>query len=370
MRGHRDAALFQRSLIAPEVGARRGEQRNVARAAGAHFPGCVIVDRHATDHPRTHLGDGLRFRVAPRLRVRFCFGAADVDVEREHAAMAVQVSVEGVKFGEPGLARAAERGQEALVDEFQDFRTRTEVRRNHAHRVRSNEGRACLDIGCDVRSSEAIDRLLGIADHEQRAGPDGEASPVRGVRAADRVPAQPPEDFSLERIGVLELVDQHPLVAHGQRPPDVVVVSQQSECGVDEIVEVEQSGRALLSLEPLDGGAQFLDEAPQRVRSDRARERVPRVAAPDVAARRFVVHQARLRLRNADRLRGALPFPLLPERVEAARGAEQRAAQLRPEKPDKDRRSIVRGVRQGVRVRLEMSGDLDRTRAPGWRSAR
>ena len=130
--GHCNAALFQRSLIAPEVGARRGEQRNVARAAGAHFPGCVIVDRHATDHPRTHLGDGFRFRVAPRLRVRFCLGAADVDVEREHAAMAVQVSMEGVKFGETGLARAAERTQEALVDEFQDFRTRTEIRRNHA----------------------------------------------------------------------------------------------------------------------------------------------------------------------------------------------------------------------------------------------
>ena len=83
-----------------------------------------------------------------------------------------------------------------------------------------------------------------------------------GSAPSDRVSAQPPEDFRLKRIGVLELVDQHSLVAHGQRPSDGVVVSQQSECGVDEIVEVEHSGRALLSLEPLDGGAQFLDEAP------------------------------------------------------------------------------------------------------------
>ena len=74
------------------------------------------------------------------------------------------------------------------------------------------------------------------------------------------------------------------------------MVSQQSECGVDEIVEVEQSGRALLSLEPLDGGAQFLDEAPSATAPIAPAERVPRVAAPDVAARRFVVHQARLRL--------------------------------------------------------------------------
>ena len=57
------------------------------------------------------------------------------------------------------------------------------------------------EVGVDVGAAERVDRLLGVGDqHQRRAG--------LGERAA--------HDLPLDRIGVLELVDQHDLVARAQ----------------------------------------------------------------------------------------------------------------------------------------------------------
>ena len=61
---------------------------------------------------------------------------------------------------------------------------------------------ARADVGRDVRASEAIDRLLRIADDRQ---------PLRALVHPDRT-----EDVPLHRIGILELVDHHPRRALAQ----------------------------------------------------------------------------------------------------------------------------------------------------------
>ena len=63
---------------------------------------------------------------------------------------------------------------------------------------------ACLaasQVGVDVGAAEGVDRLLGIADEDERHAALAE-------RAAHDVP--------LDRVGVLELVDEHDAVALAQ----------------------------------------------------------------------------------------------------------------------------------------------------------
>ncbi len=60
------------------------------------------------------------------------------------------------------------------------------------------------EVGEQVGAAEAVDRLLGVADQEQRA--------MAILGAVDAV-----EDAELQRVGVLELVDQRHRVARVQR---------------------------------------------------------------------------------------------------------------------------------------------------------
>ena len=64
--------------------------------------------------------------------------------------------------------------------------------------------------GCrrDVGAAEAIDRLLGVADQEQRAGPDLERGPIVAVRQPAGSPHRRQKISVCKRVGVLELVDQ------------------------------------------------------------------------------------------------------------------------------------------------------------------
>src|SRR5439155_12494109 len=60
-------------------------------------------------------------------------------------------------------------------------------------------------VGADVSTAEAINRLLGIADDEQLAA-DRPCLPALGH--AGIVGREEQQDFRLNRIGVLELVDE------------------------------------------------------------------------------------------------------------------------------------------------------------------
>src|SRR5665647_3391690 len=62
-----------------------------------------------------------------------------------------------------------------------------------------------LVVEGDVGAPEAVDGLLGIADHEELARLEDHVAPVGGQRLAF---AEQEDDLGLQRIGVLELVDQ------------------------------------------------------------------------------------------------------------------------------------------------------------------
>ena len=112
----------------------------------------------------------------------------------------------------------------------------------------------------DVGAAEAIDRLLRIADDEQLAGNGRDVLPARLVRIVRR---QQQQQLGLQRIGVLELVDEDPREARLEVPPHVRVVAHQIARAQQQIEEVE---RAVARL--------------QRSRTGRRTRAAPRAAAP------------------------------------------------------------------------------------------
>ena len=114
---------------------------------------------------------------------------------------------------------------------------------------------ADLAIDADVGAAEAVDRLLRIADDEQLARPRPGASPVRlGVV----VGGEQQQDLGLQRIGVLELVDEDVLEARLEAPADAGVVAHEIARAEQQIEEVERAGARLQLVVPIDRAAQLL----------------------------------------------------------------------------------------------------------------
>jgi len=133
----------------------------------------------------------------------------------------------------PRQAELAEQRREHLVGQRADARQRAEVcRQQQPLAPRHHDAVADAVVDVDVGAAEAEDRLLGIADDEQRAGSKRERERIDG-RAAVAVAGrrglgggEHQEDLRLDRIGVLELVDEEPPVLRLQRPPDGPALAQ------------------------------------------------------------------------------------------------------------------------------------------------
>ena len=156
-------------------------------------------------------------------------------------------------------------GLEALVDEGEDRGAGAEIGRyrQEAVGILSAKGVARLHIGADIGAAEAIDRLLGIADQEERPGRI--RNRVQSAIAIGRFAAQPPKDLGLQRIGILELIDEDMGEALAQRAPDIVMVAQQIARGEDQIVEVELGARALMVAIAMQDRTRFLDQRRQNL---------------------------------------------------------------------------------------------------------
>src|SRR4029077_20918728 len=85
------------------------------------------------------------------------------------------------------------------------------------HHRRPGADELALDalVQPDVGTPEAIDRLLRIAHQEELAGYGSDAAPVPLGRI---VCGEQEQQLGLERIGVLELVDEEMAPAHLQAP--------------------------------------------------------------------------------------------------------------------------------------------------------
>ena len=130
-----------------------------------------------------------------------------------------------------------------------------------------------LLIGPDVRPAEPVNRLLGIPNNEKLAWGGTSLAPASDARFVRR---QKEKDFRLQRIGVLELIDQDVGEAPLELGPDVIVVAHQI-AGPDQKVHEIQPAQSLLELlVAIDAFAELLVQQGGEVRVSRARERCER----------------------------------------------------------------------------------------------
>ncbi len=133
-----------------------------------------------------------------------------------------------------------------MVDELDDGLDGAEVVREVARRRAERRARA-QERG-DVGAAEPVDGLLRIADHEQAAGIGDELVPLllARVRVARREQGR---EVALDRVGVLELVEEEVGVALAQAPadlPSVLGVAQHRAREHEEVVELEPATPATL----------------------------------------------------------------------------------------------------------------------------
>ncbi len=150
------------------------------------------------------------------------------------------------------IAGRADEGTEDEVDPLDHRLDRAEV---GGERDRSTgvgpEPIASPEEGGDVGAAEPVDRLLGIADHEQVAGSDRNLVPSGGARlvALWIAGSDAHRELDLDRIGVLELVEEKSLIALVQPSPHGGAVERVAQHGAgqhQEVVELELAGGATL----------------------------------------------------------------------------------------------------------------------------
>ena len=271
----------------------------------------------AFDQPGAEFRDGVGFGVALLLGAGFPIFVSDGNVEGRHAQTA-SVVMERVKGGEARLSSGREHCLEALVDEGEDRRAGAEVggNRQKAAGVLGTKGVARLHVGADIGAPEAIDRLLGVADQEERARPNPELGPV--VVAIHSLAAQPPEDLGLLRVSILKLVDEDMCETLPKRPAHVIMVAQQVARGKNQIIEIELGAGAFVVAIALQDRTRFVDQRRQGVAGGGLHESDPGVATGGVVGLSSVVQPITVGLGETSLLCSGRPFALLAVRGEAA----------------------------------------------------
>ena len=167
---------------------------------------------------------------------------------------------------------------EGRVDQPLDRRHRAEARRQ-VEDPDAALGEQVLHVVVehDVGTPEAVDRLLRIPDNEELARSRPHPPPVVLVRVVSREQQQ---DLRLERIRVLELVDEQVAVAplqvgahRGVRPQQVAGLDQQ-------IVKVQLAESALRLFVALDRAGELVAEQRHQVRVGRLHELLQALRQP------------------------------------------------------------------------------------------
>ena len=167
----------------------------------------------------------------------------------------------GIERLERRLHIGLERDQstEDIVGEVDHSTRRAEVRRQPyvvgSHLIGRTE------ILRDVGTPEPVDRLLGVADDEQPPRQRTQIAPCRTGRSRRGqrgrmigclqhrlgrivgIGGEPDGDFELDRVGVLELVEEHALVALVEQAAHVGVLGEEPPRQDQKIVELELSRR-------------------------------------------------------------------------------------------------------------------------------
>ena len=111
------------------------------------------------------------------------------------------------------------------------------------------ELRAHLRVDADVGAPKAIDRLLRVADDEELARRRRHRAPVADRGIARREQQQ---DLGLQRIGVLELVDEQVREAQLKRGAHLRVIAHEIARRHQQVEEVERAVPRLRRLVAID----------------------------------------------------------------------------------------------------------------------
>ena len=95
----------------------------------------------------------------------------------------------------------------------------------------------CFDVSIDIGAAEPVDRLFRIADEEQAARTQ---PPFEPRRIGSAVAAQAPQDFGLQRIRVLELVDEDAWITPTEVLSHGFVAREQIAGVVEQVIEIEE----------------------------------------------------------------------------------------------------------------------------------
>ena len=237
---------------------------------------------------------------------------------------------------------------------MEDRRTGPEVGRDFedAFRTLLPERLSRPDVGGNVGATEPIDRLLGIADQKQRAGANAKRPPAGIGGGALRLAAEPPEDLGLNRIGVLELVDEDVGEAFGECPAHVLVVAQQVARGEDQVVEIEQRRGTLVAAKSFHHRHEEPDEIVQHPSGDGLPQHCPRLAAPRVTHLRRCVQPIPVGLGEAGASGRVYPLGLLPVAPKVPGGGAKHGTGLREQQRNEIAGTLV------CRVEVHHPGQL------------
>ena len=232
---------------------RRDRDRRVAAALG-DLPSALVdqpVDERADGVGQRLLDrDGRDVARAVRLGHR---QRDDRRLLRDRGAMRRERHVVGLERDRVAGHDRRERGVHARLD----LRHAAEAggQRDAASRRSADEPLADLAVDADVGAAEPVDRLLRIADDEQASGHRDDRAPVGLVGIGG---GEQQQDLRLQRIGVLELVDEDVREARLEAAADGRVAADEIARLEEQIEKVERAGARLQLLVAVDRARQLL----------------------------------------------------------------------------------------------------------------
>ena len=315
---HRDAAGLESARVGADVPLPSREEEEVLRLCRAASAVFAVRDLETASH-----GPGDPARDLVRARVDR-FGIPPRVRRRDHPESSVDVTrlrLDGFERRPCCLRLGGDSGKDALQDLVERFRergSRTEARRQEENLPVPGED-AALEalVERDVGPPKTVDRLLRVADDEERARIGRQLPDVARVRSRR---GQEKQELGLERIGVLELVDEEvretlPEIPSNHRPVAEEIAREEQKVFVGE--------EALLA----SGANGRRDRGIEKADRERVQELAPReengFGDRFAEAFRFVGHSLSRRL--------GLPFPLRRPRPRLEEGEDARHAGIRLE---------------------------------------
>ena len=252
------------------------QQADVAEAGRPPAAGGVgVAHGHRTVVRRHHREDqpGQRRRLVAAGLVGPAPAGPGVGAQRDHAGAAVlpvrdQRLVRRLRVREVVVGRD-HRGEDVVLP-GDEVGPGAEVRAQHVDAGAARLGRgggaeSILDLGVDVDvgPAEAVDRLLRVADEEEPSRLELRVAPAGRVVAR----RQQHHDLRLQRVGVLELVDQQEAVAAPEVMPHARLLLEQVARVEQQVLERQPPGSAAAPPPPPRRSGGHVDELRQGLRA-------------------------------------------------------------------------------------------------------